>query len=167
MEITKDTKVSEILREYGDIADVMEVFGIKRVGRYSFRSFITKVITVERAAKIHHVPLDEFLDILHTAVGDGPDEPHQEGSHDMTDEPTLDIRSEPPANRHAVIFKRFDALAPGAGFVLVNDHDPKPLYYQMAAEQPGTFTWDYLEEGPEVWRVRIGRAGAPSTDPGP
>jgi hypothetical protein len=75
MEITKYTKVSEILREYGDIADVMEVFGIKRVGRYSFRSFITRAITVERAAKIHHVPLDEFLDILRSAVGDGPDGP--------------------------------------------------------------------------------------------
>jgi len=86
----------------------------------------------------------------------------------MTDEPTLDIRTEPPASRHAVIFKRFDALAHGAGFVLVNDHDPKPLYYQMAAEQPGTFTWDYLEEGPEVWRVRIGRVGTPdSEDPSP
>jgi hypothetical protein len=42
MEITKDTRVSEILREYGDIADVMEVFGVKRVARYSFRSFITR-----------------------------------------------------------------------------------------------------------------------------
>jgi hypothetical protein len=69
MEITKDTRVSEILREYGDIADVMEVFGIKRVARYSFRSFITKAITVERAAKIHRVPLDEFLITLRTAIG--------------------------------------------------------------------------------------------------
>ncbi len=68
MEITKDTKVSAILREYGDIADVMEVFGVKRVARYSFRSFITRVITVERAAKIHHVPLDEFLATLRAAV---------------------------------------------------------------------------------------------------
>lgn len=68
MEITKDTRVSEILREYGDIADVMEVFGIKRVARYSFRSFITRAITVERAAKIHRVPLSEFLDTLHAAV---------------------------------------------------------------------------------------------------
>ncbi|MEX1171345.1 MAG: DUF1858 domain-containing protein [Chloroflexota bacterium] len=72
MEITKDTRVSEILREYGDIADVMEVFGVKRVARYSFRSFITRAITVERAAKIHRVPLDEFLDTLRTAVGPEP-----------------------------------------------------------------------------------------------
>lgn len=69
MEITKDTKVSEILRAYGDIADVMEVFGIKRVARYSFRSFITRAITVERAAKVHRVPVDEFLHTLRSAVG--------------------------------------------------------------------------------------------------
>ena len=68
MEITKDTKVSAILEEYGDIADVMEVFGVKRVGRYSLRRFITKALTVETAARIHRVPLDEFLGILHEAV---------------------------------------------------------------------------------------------------
>lgn len=68
MIITKSTKVSEILKEYGDIADVMEVFGVKRVAKYSFRSFITKVLSVERAAKIHKVPLDEFLDTLNTAI---------------------------------------------------------------------------------------------------
>jgi hypothetical protein len=68
MEITKDTKVSAILEEYGDIADVMEVFGVKRVGRYSLRRFITKALTVETAARIHRVPLDEFLGILREAV---------------------------------------------------------------------------------------------------
>ena len=62
MVITKDTKVSAILEEYGDIADVMEVFGIKRVAGYSVRRFLTKAITVEWAARIHRVPLDEFLD---------------------------------------------------------------------------------------------------------
>ena len=40
---------------------------------------------------------------------------------------------------------------------MVNDHDPKPLYYQFAAEHKGEFTWDYLEQGPAVWRVRIGK----------
>jgi hypothetical protein len=68
MEITNDTKVSDILEEYGDIADVMEVFGIKRVGGYSIRKFITRALTVERAAKIHRVPLDEFLGTLQQAV---------------------------------------------------------------------------------------------------
>ncbi|MGB7874536.1 MAG: DUF1858 domain-containing protein [Anaerolineales bacterium] len=68
MEITKDTRVADILEEYGDIADVMEVFGIKRVGRYSIRAMAAKAVTVEWAARIHRVPLDEFLGILNKAV---------------------------------------------------------------------------------------------------
>jgi hypothetical protein len=68
MEITKETKVSDILEEYGDIADVMEVFGVKRVGGYSIRKYITRALTVERAAKVHRVPLDEFLETLQKAV---------------------------------------------------------------------------------------------------
>ena len=68
MEITKETRVWDLLEEYGDIADVMEIFGVKRVGRYSVRKLLTKAVTVEWAARIHHVPLDEFLAILHKAV---------------------------------------------------------------------------------------------------
>ena len=68
MEITKDTKVYDILDQYGDLADVMEVFGVKPVGRYSARRLITKALTVEWAARVHCVPLDEFLGILDKAV---------------------------------------------------------------------------------------------------
>jgi uncharacterized protein (DUF2249 family) len=78
----------------------------------------------------------------------------------MSLEAVLDVRSEPPARRHALIFETFEHLGPGDGFELRNDHDPKPLYYQFAAERAGAFTWDYLEQGPEVWRVRIGRSTA-------
>jgi uncharacterized protein (DUF2249 family) len=48
-------------------------------------------------------------------------------------------------------------LAPCASLLLVNDHDPKPLYYQFAAEHAGVFVWEYLEKGPIDWRVRIGK----------
>ena len=68
MEINKDTRVSEILEKYGDIADVMEIFGVKRVAGYSMRRMLTKAITVEWAARIHRVPLDEFLETLNRAV---------------------------------------------------------------------------------------------------
>lgn len=78
MEITKDTRVSDILKEYGDIADVMEIFGVQRVGRYSLRAFLAKFLTVQTAARIHHVPLDEFLTILEKAVQSGHP---QENSH--------------------------------------------------------------------------------------
>lgn len=69
----------------------------------------------------------------------------------------IDVRSLVPAERHAKIFELVDALTPGASFVLVNDHDPKPLYYQLEAEYPRQFSWTYVEKGPEVWRVEIGK----------
>ena len=68
MEITKNTRVSAILDEYGDIADIMEIFGVNRVGKYSLRAFLGKILTVRAAALIHRVPLDEFLAILKKAV---------------------------------------------------------------------------------------------------
>ena len=70
---------------------------------------------------------------------------------------TLDVRAIPPRERHPLIFGTFDALAPGESLELVNDHDPKPLYYQFKAESQAGFSWEYLEEGPEVWRVAIGK----------
>jgi uncharacterized protein (DUF2249 family) len=74
----------------------------------------------------------------------------------------LDIRSEPPARRHELIFETYHGLGAGEAFVLVNDHDPKPLWYQFEAEYAGKFSWDYLEQGPTDWRVRIGRPAAVS-----
>ena len=70
---------------------------------------------------------------------------------------TIDVRAVPPRDRHPRIFDAFDALAPGDGFELVNDHDPKPLYHQLRAERGAALDWRYVEQGPEIWRVRIGR----------
>ncbi|MBU8914360.1 MAG: DUF1858 domain-containing protein [Spirochaetales bacterium] len=68
MEITENTIVFNILEKYGDIADVMETLGVKSVGKYSMRRVITRFLTVKRAAIVHKVPLDDFLDRLNTAV---------------------------------------------------------------------------------------------------
>lgn len=69
----------------------------------------------------------------------------------------VDVREITPRDRHPLIFQTFDSLAVDEHFELVNDHDPKPLYYQFLHERPGQFTWDYLEQGPVVWRVTIRR----------
>jgi uncharacterized protein (DUF2249 family) len=70
---------------------------------------------------------------------------------------TIDMREIPPRERHPLLFTTFDELEPGTSFRLVNDHDPKPLYYQFMAERPGLLGWEYLEEGPEVWQVRLAK----------
>ena len=72
----------------------------------------------------------------------------------------LDVRVLPHGQRHEVIFSTYDHLIPGDGFVIVNDHDPKPLHYQFEAQHAGEFTWDYLEFGPKTWRVRLGKTTA-------
>ena len=69
----------------------------------------------------------------------------------------VDVRTLVPAQRHQKIFQLVNELVPGASFVLVNDHDPKPLYYQLEAEYPKQFSWTYIERGPVVWRVEIGK----------
>jgi uncharacterized protein (DUF2249 family) len=78
----------------------------------------------------------------------------------MSDSENLDVRQLVPMQRHSTIFSTWKNLTPGKSFVLINDHDPKPLYYQFDAEHSGQFTWDYLEAGPETWRVRIGKTAA-------
>ncbi|WP_174612777.1 DUF2249 domain-containing protein [Virgibacillus ihumii] len=62
-----------------------------------------------------------------------------------------------PKNRHPRIFETFDDLKPGEFMELSNDHDPKPLHYQLMNERKDTFTWKYLENGPQMWRVSIGK----------
>lgn len=72
----------------------------------------------------------------------------------------LDVRRLIPMERHRQIFDTYEKLQPGESFVLVNDHDPKPLYYQFEAEHTGQFSWKYLQQGPQIWQVEIGRVAA-------
>ncbi|WIJ26972.1 DUF2249 domain-containing protein [Devosia sp. RR2S18] len=74
--------------------------------------------------------------------------------------PFIDVRTIQPRERHPKIFAMVDELPVGKSFVIVNDHDPRPLHYQLQAEYPGQFSWTYLESGPEVWRVQVGREAA-------
>ena len=69
--------------------------------------------------------------------------------------PVVDVRTVPPRDRHPLIFQTFDSLEPGAAFILVNDHEPRPLYYQFLHERADQFSWTYLEKGPEIWRAQI------------
>lgn len=69
----------------------------------------------------------------------------------------LDVRNIVPRDRHPLIFNTFDGLKKGESLLLINDHDPKPLYYTFVHERKGTFEWRYIEEGPDVWKVEITR----------
>ncbi|WP_088035510.1 DUF2249 domain-containing protein [Evansella clarkii] len=60
-----------------------------------------------------------------------------------------------PRVRHPRIFEAFDGLASGEILELTNDHDPRPLQYQFLMERKDKYDWEYLEKGPEQWRVAI------------
>ena len=67
--------------------------------------------------------------------------------------PELDARAVPHDIRHATIFGALSAVAVGGGMVLIAPHDPLPLLAQIEQREPGGFAVEYLERGPEAWRL--------------
>ena len=67
----------------------------------------------------------------------------------------LDVRTLIPIKRHEKLLKLFKELPAGDSFVFINDHDPKPLYYQMEAENSEPFKWEYLMTLPQEWKVKV------------
>lgn len=76
----------------------------------------------------------------------------------------LDVREIPCSVKHGLILQTFRDLAVGDHFILVNGHDPQPLYYQFSAEWPGTFTWEHLLRQPEEVRVKVTKTRALESD---
>ncbi|MDF2449072.1 MAG: hemerythrin [Bacteroidota bacterium] len=77
---------------------------------------------------------------------------------------TLDVTVIEPKFKHPTIFQKFDLLNAGDAFIIHNDHDPKPLYYQLLGERGNIFSWEYILSGPEYWEVKIKKNDA-STEP--
>ncbi|MBP1932700.1 DUF2249 domain-containing protein [Ammoniphilus resinae] len=67
----------------------------------------------------------------------------------------VDVRKYLPREKHPTIFRTFDDLNNGEAMQIINDHDPRPLQYQFMMERPNQFEWEFIEQGPEVWRVSI------------
>jgi uncharacterized protein (DUF2249 family) len=112
----------------------------------------------------HHVEQQVLFPVL--AVLPGVDLPALVDDFDLVlaggvlDKPeVVDVRQIPHGRRHPRIFGIYARLAPGESFILVNNHDPKPLRREFQAAYPDQFGWDYLEAGPHRWRVQICRLG--------
>lgn len=80
---------------------------------------------------------------------------HSTSAHVIDPAAVFDVRPIPGRVKHAQIFQRWFDLPVGQYLVLLNDHDPIPLRYQFEAEFPEAFGWEYLERGPEEFRVKI------------
>ena len=70
---------------------------------------------------------------------------------------TVNATEYPPHQKHKVIFETFNQLKPSEAMLLINDHDPVPLRFQFEAMHPGKFTWEYIEQGPVMFQVKIGK----------
>lgn len=76
-----------------------------------------------------------------------------------TNEIVINVPSIEPKLKHPRIFEVFDQLEKGKSLIIHNDHDPKPVYYQLLGERGDVFVWEYLLEGPEFWDVRVTKRG--------
>jgi len=79
------------------------------------------------------------------------------GETDPAGHPELDARTIPQPIRHATIFGALETVQSGGGLVLIAPHDPLPLLAQVDQRWPGGFGVDYLERGPEAWRLLLSR----------
>ena len=79
-------------------------------------------------------------------------------------ERVIQVQDIDPRHRHTVIFQLFEHLGPDDSLQLIVDHDPRPLRFQLEAKHGSRCRWTYLEEGPDVWRVRLGHALRADTD---
>lgn len=74
-----------------------------------------------------------------------------------TDVQILDVRGMPKPQKHPAIFAAFDGLSRGEAFILVNDHDPKHLHDEFESDRAGSYSWDYVNQEPRDWQIRIGK----------
>ncbi|PWV51484.1 DUF2249 domain-containing protein [Chitinophaga sp. S165] len=77
---------------------------------------------------------------------------------------TLDVPSLQQAIKHKTVIQTFDDLLPGEAFIIHNDHDPKPLYHELMRKKGDIFTFDYLENGPAIWRVLVKKKPLPTDE---
>ncbi|MFR0354257.1 DUF2249 domain-containing protein [Streptomyces sediminimaris] len=77
------------------------------------------------------------------------------GGAEEAEVPELDVRNVPHALRHATVFGALGAVPAGDAMVLVAPHDPLPLLAQIEQREPGRFAVEYLQRGPEAWRLRL------------
>ncbi len=72
----------------------------------------------------------------------------------------LNVPSLPRREKHPTIFRMLDELEVGDVLRIVNDHDPVPLRHALDRSAPGAFAFEYIEAGPELWRIDIRKIGA-------
>lgn len=168
-----------LVREVGEAPDAVRAAAAAKALLVMFRSHLGKEneLVLPLLAADPDVSVADLLGGMHELLGEG-DEHGREHGHDHgaetesgcgghgcacgeTDEagyPELDVRTVPHAIRHATVFGALEAAGRAGGMILVAPHDPLPLLAQIDQRFEGTFTPEYLERGPEAWRIALVRS---------
>ena len=72
--------------------------------------------------------------------------------------PELDARLIPHAIRHGAVFGALSAVTPGGALILVAPHDPIPLLAQIADRHGEAIAVEYVQRGPEAWKLKLTHA---------
>lgn len=81
-------------------------------------------------------------------------------------ERVINVADIDPQYRHAILFRLFEHLAPDDSLQIVVDHDPRRLRLQLEERHGSRCGWSYLEQGPDLWRVRLRLLGRGTEDHG-
>lgn len=168
--------ITDLVRELGSTTDPVRAAATARALQVVFDSHLTKEneLVLPLLTTATDVSLSELLAGMHELLGveahdSGGAEPAGSGGHSCTcgevdgsGYPELDARAIPHAIRHATIFGALDTVKSGDGMVLIAPHDPLPLLEQIEQRSPGVFEVNYLERGPEAWRLSFVREEATS-----
>lgn len=161
--------ILDLVRELGSSTTSLDVATAARALQVIFDSHLEKENTLLLPLLVgaSDVSLTELLGGLDQLVGAssaGQTDTAEEHGHacgcgevDGTDHPVLDARTVPHAIRHATVLGALDSIRPGAGMILLAPHDPKPLLAQVERRYPGVFRVEYLQRGPEDWRLAFVR----------
>ncbi len=71
--------------------------------------------------------------------------------------PELEVTSLPKIIRHGAVIGGLTSMKSGQRLILVAPHDPRPLLTQLSRVAPDAFGIEYLQEGPQDWRIEVTR----------
>ncbi len=163
--------ITSLVREISAAPDPTRAAAAGHALRVMFAAHLAKEneLILPLLAAAPDVALADLLAGMHELLGGSREDDQVGHSHadghrcgcgevDAPGYPELDARAIPHAIRHATIFGALDSVHPGSGLVLIAPHDPLPLLAQIEQRNPGLFTVDYVERGPQTWRLKFVRA---------
>jgi uncharacterized protein (DUF2249 family)/iron-sulfur cluster repair protein YtfE (RIC family) len=156
--------LADLVRRLADDSDPVRAAADATALRSLFDSHLAKEndLVIPLLLRTRGVSVADLLGGMHELLGRAEQPGGCGGGHacacgesESDDYPELDARSIPHAIRHATIFGALESVGAGGGLVLVAPHDPLPLLAQISDRWPGRFSVDYLERGPDTWRLAL------------